>query len=225
MTILAVYYTLADIVLLLQCFYYKGFTLRDDFKKPMDESDEDSEASEQSPLLPHRRPQSSGSPYTNGNGNGIEVQRPRISDIDRRGSSHSQGSFRERYLSIDGTFRLSHRSTITLLLHTRMARSQPNLSRPSPAYKQSSSTLVPSFLYARPESSVGISVPGTPPPPISQMTRTRHPNQHCTSTFGARSPATFAPHSTLALVSHSSCLTTAASLPRASACYFSCLLA
>jgi len=111
MTILAVYYTLADIVLLLQCFYYKGFTLRDEFKKPADESDADSEVSEQSPLLPHRRPQSSGSPYTNGNGHGIEVQRPRISDIDRRGSGHSQGSFRERYLSIDGT----HLSPVTPL--------------------------------------------------------------------------------------------------------------
>ena len=40
MIILAVYYTLADIVLLLQCFWYKGFTLRDDFKKPLAESDE-----------------------------------------------------------------------------------------------------------------------------------------------------------------------------------------
>ncbi|KAI9676331.1 MAG: hypothetical protein M1817_000488 [Caeruleum heppii] len=30
MTILAVYYTLADIVLLAQCFYYKGFTLSDE---------------------------------------------------------------------------------------------------------------------------------------------------------------------------------------------------
>ena len=140
-------------------------------------------------------------------------------------ATHKAHSANDTSLLTARTFRLSHRSTMTLLLHTRMARSQPNLSRPSPACKQSSSTLVPSFLYARPESSVGISVPGTPPPPISQMTRTRHPNQHCTSTFGARSPATFAPHSTLALVSHSSCLTTAASLPRASACYFSCLLA
>jgi uncharacterized protein with PQ loop repeat len=131
MTILAVYYTLADIVLLLQCFYYKGFTLRDDFKKPLDESDEDSEASEQSPLLPHRRPQSSGSPYTNGNGNGIEVQRPRISDIDRRGSSHSQGSFRERYLSIDGT----HLSPVTPLHDDSTAGHQNGAvaARPQPA--------------------------------------------------------------------------------------------
>ena len=30
MIILAIYYTLADIVLLLQCFYYRGFTLSDD---------------------------------------------------------------------------------------------------------------------------------------------------------------------------------------------------
>lgn len=111
MIILAVYYTLADIVLLLQCFWYKGFTLRDDFKKPSDESDEDSVASEQSPLLSERRPQSNGNPYTNENGNGIEVQRPRVSDIDRRGSGHSQGSFRERFLSIDGT----HLSPVTPL--------------------------------------------------------------------------------------------------------------
>ncbi|KAI2476548.1 PQ loop repeat protein [Pyrenophora tritici-repentis] len=110
MIILAVYYTLADIVLLLQCFWYKGFTLRDDYKKP--ESDDDSSvASEQSPLLSDRRPQSNGSPYNNNNGNGIEVQRPRISDIDRRGSGHSQGSFRERFLSIDGT----HLSPVTPL--------------------------------------------------------------------------------------------------------------
>jgi uncharacterized protein with PQ loop repeat len=112
MIILAVYYTLADIVLLLQCFWYKGFTLRDDFKKPMSESDEDSEASEQSPLLAERRPQSNGSPYNNQNGNGIEVQRPSISDFERRGSGGSQRSFRERFLSIDGT----HLSPVTPLL-------------------------------------------------------------------------------------------------------------
>jgi uncharacterized protein with PQ loop repeat len=113
MIILAVYYTLADIVLLLQCFWYKGFTLRDDFKKPSDESDEDSIASEQSPLLSDRRQPTNGSPYTNGNDHGTEVERPRISDIDRRGSGHSQGSFRERYLPIDGT----HLSPVTPLLH------------------------------------------------------------------------------------------------------------
>ncbi|KAK5092985.1 putative vacuolar membrane transporter for cationic amino acids [Exophiala xenobiotica] len=40
MIILAVYYTLADIVLLLQLFYYRGFTLTDDVKKPADTDDE-----------------------------------------------------------------------------------------------------------------------------------------------------------------------------------------
>ena len=60
MTILAVYYTFADIVLLGQCFYYKGFTLSD---KPANKSTQDihEEAveeppTEQSSLLPHRRP-------------------------------------------------------------------------------------------------------------------------------------------------------------------------
>ena len=60
MTILAVYYTLADIVLLGQCFYYKGFTLSD---KPANKSTQDiheeeveEPPTEQSSLLPHRRP-------------------------------------------------------------------------------------------------------------------------------------------------------------------------
>lgn len=34
MTILAVYYTLADIVLLVQCFYYRGLKLKDDVPEP-----------------------------------------------------------------------------------------------------------------------------------------------------------------------------------------------
>jgi hypothetical protein len=34
MVILAIYYTIADIVLLAQCFYYRGFTLRDDVSPP-----------------------------------------------------------------------------------------------------------------------------------------------------------------------------------------------
>ncbi|KAH8731904.1 PQ loop repeat-domain-containing protein [Phaeosphaeriaceae sp. PMI808] len=108
MIILAVYYTLADIVLLLQCFWYKGFTLRDDFKKPDDDSTStETTPSERSPLL-QAQPNST---YANINSNGQEITRPRISDIDRRHSSHSQGSFRERYLSIDGT----HLSPVTPL--------------------------------------------------------------------------------------------------------------
>jgi uncharacterized protein with PQ loop repeat len=116
MTILAVYYTLADIVLLLQCFWYKGFTFRDVVKKPGDESNETaSPVSEDEPLLSDRR-QTNGASYasvvanghSNNNGNGVQH---RISDIDRRHSNHSQSSFRERFLSIDGT----HLSPVTPL--------------------------------------------------------------------------------------------------------------
>lgn len=43
MIILAVYYTLADIVLLLQVFYYRGFTLKDEVGKPVSEDPADNE--------------------------------------------------------------------------------------------------------------------------------------------------------------------------------------
>ena len=61
MTILAVYYTLADIVLLGQCFYYRGFTLSDapahTITPTMDEEAvEGDPPTEQSSLLPHKRP-------------------------------------------------------------------------------------------------------------------------------------------------------------------------
>ena len=62
MTILAVYYTIADIVLLGQCFYYKGFTLSDASAHKStsildDETVEEEESpTEESSLLPHRRP-------------------------------------------------------------------------------------------------------------------------------------------------------------------------
>lgn len=127
MIILAVYYTLADIVLLLQCFWYKGFTLRDDYKKPGDAgSSATSTPSERSPLL---SAQTNGTSYANGNGNGNghEIIPPRISDIDRRHSSHSQGSFRERFLSIDGT----HLSPVTPLHDDPASKIAPT--KPQPA--------------------------------------------------------------------------------------------
>ncbi|KAF2871275.1 PQ loop repeat protein [Massariosphaeria phaeospora] len=114
MIILAVYYTLADIVLLIQCFWYKGFTLSDEIKKPDDGNTEDAAtdaATEQSPLLSDAREARLNSNHINGNGNGYHTP-PRISDIDRRHSNHSQSSFRERFLSIDGT----HLSPVTPLL-------------------------------------------------------------------------------------------------------------
>jgi uncharacterized protein with PQ loop repeat len=122
MIILAVYYTLADIVLLLQCFWYKGFTLRDDYKKPGDDdSSTATSPSERSPLLSAQtNGNGNGASYANGIGNGHEITRPRISDIDRRHSSHSQGSFRERFLSIDGT----HLSPVTPL-HDDPAQNAP----------------------------------------------------------------------------------------------------
>ncbi|EOD46958.1 putative pq loop repeat protein [Neofusicoccum parvum UCRNP2] len=82
MIILAVYYTLADIVLLAQCFYYKGFTLKDEVAKPADEDEPPREPTETSALL---RP----------SGNG-QSRPARISDAEggRRRSSYS--SFTER---------------------------------------------------------------------------------------------------------------------------------
>ena len=87
MTILAVYYTLADIVLLVQCFYYKGFTFSD---APADKSipandeeavEEEEPATEQSSLLPHKRP--SNTPT-----------RPTISDTLPRSARGSSSSLR-----------------------------------------------------------------------------------------------------------------------------------
>jgi hypothetical protein len=85
MTILAVYYTLADIVLLGQCFYYRGFTFSDASaakKVPGavdEEAVEEEEATEQTSLLPHKR--------------------PTISDVDRPSARGSFSSFRSRLSS------------------------------------------------------------------------------------------------------------------------------
>ena len=83
MTILAVYYTFADIVLLGQCFYYKGFTFSDAPTNkptlPVDEEPVEESPTEQSSLLPHKRPSNTST-------------RPAIANIDGhslRGSSSS----------------------------------------------------------------------------------------------------------------------------------------
>lgn len=75
MTILAVYYTLADIVLLGQCFYYKGFTLSDapaDNSTPAidDEAVEEEPPTEQSSLLPHKRPSNTAARPTTSDADG-----------------------------------------------------------------------------------------------------------------------------------------------------------
>lgn len=84
MTILAVYYSLADIVLLGQCFYYKGITLSDapaNKSTPAIDAEvvEEELPTEQSSLLPHKRPSNT-------------LDRPTISNADHssiRGSSPS----------------------------------------------------------------------------------------------------------------------------------------
>ncbi|KAJ6444800.1 PQ loop repeat family protein [Purpureocillium lavendulum] len=56
--ILAVYYTIADIVLLAQCFYYRGFTWRDEpTPTPKTPANNVGEPSERTSLLPHQHEQ------------------------------------------------------------------------------------------------------------------------------------------------------------------------
>jgi hypothetical protein len=139
MIILAVYYTLADVVLLLQCFWYKGFTLKDEVKKPLVNGTgggSSDDASEESPLLGN----SVGS-YSNGNGN---TAAPRISDIDRRSSVHSQTSLRDRLLSIDG----SHLSPVTPLLSDSYFNDNHHRpTTPTPRPQQPSQTTIQTILF------------------------------------------------------------------------------
>ncbi|KAF2021394.1 PQ loop repeat protein [Aaosphaeria arxii CBS 175.79] len=127
MIILAVYYTLADIVLLLQCFWYNGFTLKDKVSTSENGNGngQSSEPTERSALL-------SGNTDTNGH-----ATPPRIADADRR---HSQGSFRERILSVDGT----HLSPVTPLLPDSYdgAETQP---QPPPTPQSTLKTIIFNF--------------------------------------------------------------------------------
>lgn len=123
MTILAVYYTFADVVLLGQYFWYEGFRLTDRVGSRETSSEETiepaEEASEHSPLLSSSRRQ------TPNGSNGFHGP-PQISDADRRGSAHSTNSFRERFLSVSGT----HLSPVTPLLDDPL--SAPNRPIPPP---------------------------------------------------------------------------------------------
>ena len=129
MTILAIYYTLADLVLLAQCFYYRGFTLSDEPAKKNtsdlnEEAIQEEEATEQSPLLPQNR--------------------PTISDADHpsaRGSSRgSFSSLRSRLSAthVDAT----HLSPATPFIPPRKANSTP----PAVAAPKSRSTVATFFL-------------------------------------------------------------------------------
>ena len=88
MIILAIYYTVADIVLLLQCFYYRGFTLRD----PRPDKEEENEPTERTPLVANGH-------AANGHAVNGAQDAPTASNAEPR----SQSSFRERFASLDGT--------------------------------------------------------------------------------------------------------------------------
>ena len=121
MTILAVYYTFADIVLLGQCFYYRGWTFSD---LPAEEVVEEEE--EERPLLWRDEPPS--------------PQRRNLSAADadtRRPSAGSFGSFHEHLRSVDAT----HLSPATPLRPASKATDTP----PSHSFK-SYSTLT-SIIY------------------------------------------------------------------------------
>ncbi|KAL8951194.1 MAG: hypothetical protein Q9222_002824 [Ikaeria aurantiellina] len=112
MTILAVYYTLADIVLLAQCFYYRGFTLSD-AQPTLDEEVIEDESTEQSPLL-------SREPVEN-----RPSSRPTAADVDRPRRSSSFSSFHSHLNQVDAT----HLSPATPLI----APSKPTTDPPAVA--------------------------------------------------------------------------------------------
>ena len=103
MVILAVYYTLADLALLGQCFYYRGFTLRDDVGQPRENGDDETR-----PLL------HSGS-----------ATQPPSRDDDERTRSLSQ---LRRHLSVDGT----HLSPATPLIDPPKPNDPPALKNVKP---------------------------------------------------------------------------------------------
>jgi uncharacterized protein with PQ loop repeat len=107
MTILAVYYTLADIVLLGQCFYYRGFTLSDNVpakRKPTTENGEEEEPTERTGLLNSE----------NGNGNG------------HAGDRHQQHS---QWTHVDGT----HLSPVTPFVDAVPVEEEENTNSTQPA--------------------------------------------------------------------------------------------
>ena len=104
MTILAVYYTLADVVLLGQCFYYRGFTLSDSTATNTSTADEeaiDEEVpTEESSLLPQQRP--SHTP-----------NRPTIADAD---NPSKRGSFSSIHSLLSSNVDATHLSPATPLI-------------------------------------------------------------------------------------------------------------
>ena len=90
MIVLAIYYTFADIVLIAQCFYYRGFSFRDPkIDKPA--SMENGNLTERSPLI------------ANGHHDATPSRPANAADLDATTRTHSQSSFRDRLASLDGT--------------------------------------------------------------------------------------------------------------------------
>ncbi len=104
MVILAVYYTIADIVLLAQCFYYRGFTLSDAPTKPLIADDD---PAEEEPLL------SREDSYVNRNAHLIPAETTH--------RTRSTSSFRDHLTSVDGT----HLSPATPLLRAPKTSDPP----------------------------------------------------------------------------------------------------
>jgi len=123
MTILAVYYTFADLVLLGQCFYYRGWTLSD---LPTEEAIEEEEEDEERPLLWRDEPASPR--HRNLSAADADTRRP---------STHSRGSFNDHLRAVDGT----HLSPATPLLPASKATDTP----PSHTLKHTST--LSSILY------------------------------------------------------------------------------
>ncbi|KAJ5586116.1 hypothetical protein N7450_005903 [Penicillium hetheringtonii] len=137
MIILAVYYTLADIVLLGQCFYYRGFNIRDELSpSPPPESDQvatdplnDRENGNEATPTPTER--SSLLPKSNGH---VQIQEPASSHIgyntqheQRPTSSTSAGEDaipQLHFVIFCILMLMAHTSHLRLHLSTRMVRHQ-----------------------------------------------------------------------------------------------------
>ncbi|KAE8351758.1 PQ loop repeat-domain-containing protein [Aspergillus coremiiformis] len=132
MTILAVYYTLADIVLLGQCFYYRGFTLKDELSPPASRAQE-SDAEDQS-LVPGKvsertallAVETNGQPHAQeptGNGFPTSGQSSQQSYPHRQNHRrHSAASFKDiLHPSVDGT----HLSPVTPFVEPSAKETRP----------------------------------------------------------------------------------------------------
>lgn len=138
MIILAVYYTLADIVLLGQCFYYRGFNVREEFSSSptpepdpvaagaLDDEEDDTAIppTESSTLLAKPMLNRDNDYQAIGGGrNAQDNQRPMPSTSTSQHRRHSASSFRDiLYSQVDGT----HLSPATPFIEpdTDMARSR-----------------------------------------------------------------------------------------------------